>query len=232
MVSRVSSLSFRMHTEQQIWDIAIFTPPSPLQSRVRFKLALEHHLCIYMVIQVVHYKNICLFSPAFPKRCWESPSLTNAVAAEHAQHPWAWEKDGFCYLQRFNVHEFPPQIGVHSSRRIWAFGKHRAAQPEGSMGFSRLKPAVRYVVTFPRNSKSCTTAVRQSFVWQYFQQLFQSCWEMRGFSLEMGRRISFCLLSKAVLWCMRPNYKPSGAKLVISTFYRLSGWSKTFSSAQ
>lgn len=76
-----------------------------------------------------------------------------------------------------------------------------------------LLPGAQLILHTTAKPACCTTAVRQSFVWQYFEQRFWSCWRgMRVLSLEMDR-ILFHLHSKAGLWRIRSNYKPQGPNL-------------------
>lgn len=193
-------------------DAAIFTQPSLLQNHVHFKGALVHHLYIY--------------SGALPKLLWQQSMLNTHEPGRRMA--FAIFRGLTCPSSLLRLVCTAPvkcehlaNTKQHSPKALWV-----------SAGWNLLS-GIWLIFHATVKTACCATAVRQLFVWQYFKQLFQSCWrEMRVLSWEMDRRISFCLLSKAVLWCVHPNYKPSGAKLVISTFYRLSGWARIFSPAQ
>lgn len=87
-----------------------------------------------------------------------------------------------------------------------------ARAPWGWTGWNLL-PGAQLIFHRMAKPACCTTAVRLSFVRQYFEQLFWSCWRgMRVLPLEMGR-ILFHLHSKAGLWRIRSNYKPQGPNL-------------------
>lgn len=143
---------------------------------------------------------------------------SSAEDAAHAQRPWAWGKDGFCYhLQMFDAHEFPPQkmlvcAAPIKCERLANTRPCSARAPWGWTGWNLL-PGAQLIFHRMAKPACCTTAVRLSFVRQYFEQLFWSCWRgMRVLSLEMGR-ILFHLHSKAGLWRIRSNYKPQGPNL-------------------